>query len=51
MGCRFRFHKFLVKDIEGLFTKLDLSEKFIHRQPVSIILATIDTMICDVSYY
>ncbi len=26
----------LSKDIEGLFTKLDLSEKFINRQPVYI---------------
>ncbi len=36
MGCRFRFHKFVVKNIEGLFTKLDLSEKFINRKPISI---------------
>ncbi len=36
MGCKFRFHKFLVKTDRSLFTKLDLSEKFINRQPVSI---------------
>ncbi len=31
-----RFHKFLVKNIEDLFTKLDLPAKFINQQPVSI---------------
>ncbi len=34
MGCRFRFHKFLVKQYRKFVAKLDFSEKFINRQPV-----------------
>ncbi len=36
MGCRFSFTNSWSNNIESLFTKLDLSEKFRNRQPVSI---------------